>query len=1001
MSANEPVDLFSTDELYLAYRKAKADLFFERSIPNAKQFAVYEDNLESNINELHRRLIDESANPWFNDLSFIGGVSFAPKSLDPCTCHDDEPKFFASSAIDNWNRILDESNERLEVTFRPMANFTVDMHVACALWVNHVGQHMDACLNDSALGSRIRRIAGTQEYHRSVWHSFQPYFRSYKKWRDDGFAAIRAELNKGNKVVALTLDFRRFFHQIDPRFLQNSDFLAILSEAGFNQSDAQVMFTSRLIKAFETWGNSIPGQAEERPVGLPVGATPSRIIANVLLLKFDQWVRQSLSPVYYARYVDDIFLVIRDNGSFKCGKDVLNWILSRPDSPVHDDTKSGTLKVSLPYSERSEIEFQTSKQRIFLIDNADLLNAIQAKVDEVSSEWRLLPDLRQMEQSAAAKTLSTSGDGTSDGDSLRKTDTLLLKRLGFAILLRNADAISDAIPSREWRPERHEFYEFALRHVIAPYKLFELIDYIPRLISLCVRCEDWQYAKRIVQVVYEIFKRIRDRAYVMAIGVELDGDESAKAWNGFFANLRSSFEEALLKSIRPTKSQRLLGRYKALYTLIGNISLEIDDILQDPDFVLPKKLFDRDLGRRPFKSFLLGEQRRHFADFPAPLPQNLPLTLAHRSKEIRSILQRIHKEEVSAMPLLFPTRPLSPEDVSVLLPNVAADVDELKRVLNTLRGTFYKTGDGARSTRKSRVVTIGHSGSSPTPRVAVTSLLTEPSSWCASAGKKPDLSYKRFERLVELCNAILRTTSDVRPHYVLFPELSIPRRWTRMIAESLLRSRISVIAGEEYSHLGRGYVENNAKIYLTDNRLGYPSWCVLTQHKVNPAHHEREELRRKFGLEMRPRDASTSKKRPIYNHCGFRFGLLICSELTDMKLRVRFRGKIDALFVLSWNQDLESFSALVDATSLDVHCFVAIVNNRLFGDSRVRAPYRDAWLRDAVRVKGGLADYFVVASLDVQSLREFQSHVEPPESPFKPFPEGFSISGQRRRIPGC
>jgi hypothetical protein len=194
-------------------------------------------------------------------------------------------------------------------------------------------------------------------------------------------------------------------------------------------------------------------------------------------------------------------------------------------------------------------------------------------------------------------------------------------------------------------------------------------------------------------------------------------------------------------------------------------------------------------------------------------------------------------------------------------------------------------------------------------------------------------------------------------------------------------------------------VDSAARLFLTDNRLGYPSWCALTQLKGKASHHERDELRQKFGIELRPSDANLAVKF-VFNHFGFRFGLLICSELTDMQHRLRFRGKIDSLFVLSWNQDLESFSALVDASALDIHCFVALVNNRMFGDSRVRVPHINSWARDEVRVKGGLADYFVVAELDIHALRDFQSQVEPPEKPFKPFPEGFEISRSRRVIPG-
>ncbi|HEY4313599.1 MAG TPA: RNA-directed DNA polymerase [Pirellulales bacterium] len=999
MSKSRPADLFSDEDLYLAYRKAKADLFYERSIPNAKRFAIYEENLQGNLQKLQKRLRTGTARPWYADRDFIGGVTFVPKKLTLPADDKDGPKFFASNAESNWNRIFDAASSdttQLVAEFRPMADFSVDMHIVCALWINHVGEKLDACLSDAALGARLRRIAGTKAYHRTIWQSFSPYFQSYKKWRDGGFAAIRRELHDGKAVVALTMDFTRFFHKVDPRFLLNKKFLTLISKSDDGKpalSKAHKAFTESLVTSFETWGGAVPGYVAGTPVGVPVGATASRVIANVLLLEFDRRIQKALTPIYYARYVDDIFLVLRDTGDFANGREVLDWIVERADGLIEQDGKR--LTVSLPYAQSSEIEFQADKQCVFLIDNADLLDAIKSKVDEVTSEWRLLPDLKQMEKSAAARVLTTSKDGNSDGDALRKTDTLLLKRLGFAILLRNLDAIADALPPAEWKSEREDFYEFAKRHIIAPGKLFELADYLPRLVSIAVYCGDWKYAHQFVATVIDLFGEIREHAVLKYMNAPQNAPTADRIWEGVFRHLHLAFEEALLKSCGLQRKSEC----RKLYTRIASDVFGSDDFTAEVIDVA-RKLFCRDLGRNPFKAHLLKESAEKIT-FASELPSDLPPSLDKQQKGITKLLEEVDLKDTPTMPILFPTRPLGPADISILIPNSAADINKLKNALNSVRGTFY-TDSSSSPKAGSRVVKIGHGSGKQPPRIAVTSLLTEWKSWHAAAGQEPDVSAERFERLYDLCTAILKAPKNARPRYVLFPELSIPKQWMRTVAEGFLRSGISVIAGEEYTHHGTGRrprVDSAARLFLTDNRLGYPSWCALTQLKGKASHHERDELRQKFGIELRPSDANLAVKF-VFNHFGFRFGLLICSELTDMQHRLRFRGKIDSLFVLSWNQDLESFSALVDASALDIHCFVALVNNRMFGDSRVRVPHINSWARDEVRVKGGLADYFVVAELDIHALRDFQSQVEPPEKPFKPFPEGFEISRSRRVIPG-
>lgn len=42
-------------------------------------------------------------------------------------------------------------------------------------------------------------------------------------------------------------------------------------------------------------------------------------------------------------------------------------------------------------------------------------------------------------------------------------------------------------------------------------------------------------------------------------------------------------------------------------------------------------------------------------------------------------------------------------------------------------------------------------------------------------------------------------------------------------------------------------------------------------------------------------------------------------------------------------------------------------------DSRIRAPFKDSWKRDVLRVKGGVNDYCVMGEIDIQTLRLFQS----------------------------
>lgn len=143
----------------------------------------------------------------------------------------------------------------------------------------------------------------------------------------------------------------------------------------------------------------------------------------------------------------------------------------------------------------------------------------------------------------------------------------------------------------------------------------------------------------------------------------------------------------------------------------------------------------------------------------------------------------------------------------------------------------------------------------------------------------------------------------------------------------------------------------------------------------------------------------TWKTPPIVQHGGFRFALLVCSELTNIRYRAALRGKVDALFVPEWNPDTETFNALVESAALDIHAYIIQCNDRQYGDSRIRAPFKETWQRDILRVKGGIDDYCVSGVIDIHALQEFQSSHRSPPSPFKPTPDGFVISAKRKRLP--
>ncbi len=373
--------------------------------------------------------------------------------------------------------------------------------------------------------------------------------------------------------------------------------------------------------------------------------------------------------------------------------------------------------------------------------------------------------------------------------------------------------------------------------------------------------------------------------------------------------------------------------------------------------------------------------------------------------KLNELLGRRRDKESAAWRLFFATRPLGSVEINLFDPKTQHELQRLCKWLEVVGGRHCRASELS-STPQNETIVVGWEDAPIQPLVAITSYRTELHSWNQRVMGKPDLRKERLSKL----SAIVRSVCQLipRPHYVVFPELSIPREWIVEVALAFHRSGISLIAGVEYEiDISKKYrkCHNPAFMFLRSTDLGYNQLRLIRQDKTLPAIEEESELRRISNLELAPKSPFDFKyitrphtPRPVFQHGNFYFGVLICNELTNIDYRSSFRGKIDGLFVLEWNKDLKTFSPLVESAANDVHCFIIQVNNREYGDSRIRVPAKDEWKRDVVRLQGGENDYAVVGKLDILELRMFQSHYRSAvgkNAKFKPVPTGFLISPSR------
>lgn len=670
---------------------------------------------------------------------------------------------------------------------------------------------------------------------------FAPYSTAYGKWRSDGLAAMRAELVAGHRIVAVTMDLKRFYHHIDPSFLLDGRYLQRL---GIALTATQRVFTRHLLDAFATWNRAahLCYDCEER--GLPVGLTASSLIANVLLAEFDRRVVSELSPRHYGRYVDDVFLVLRRDAPFPTGEAFIQWMADELGTIAEATIADGntpaetSLRVNLPYAENSDLVFAGKKQKIFQLSGShglDLINPSEEQIRHTTSEFGDLPHLPCTESAMAHRALLVTPDAQLDADSLRKADAVTLRRSGFAMLLQDLERYSCDLHPGSWQPLRAQFYGLAQRHILAPKAFFDYARYLPRIVGLMAASGDWNEADAFIDGLARLRQSLLRTCHVASGSL-------TTCMGDTFANLGMRCLEAVLQTVQTPNGRtlRLMQRIRRVMGVPVPRPRTLAPIRADA-----RRLVLLDWSREPYAGTWLQASEDAVE---IPPPRSLAVLDILPLEEIRLFRDAAGLYRPHWPALAFPTRPISVNEITANAPDLLQDSSHFSRVCRGLRGVWMPSFTGlivipGTPDVPPRINVPGSNRERPT--VAITSLEVSDDEWVAAAQGNPILTLERYQRLNSLLDSIVAAKPH-RPNYVLLPELALPRRWMMRLVGNLVNRGVSIIGGVEYQtdpH-DSSLLHNQAVIGLRSNYPGHPRALVLLQSKGQAAWGEAELLQR-------------------------------------------------------------------------------------------------------------------------------------------------------------
>lgn len=928
-----------------AYKKLKSYYYYDKSLLFIKKKIACFESSETLFHETFDTLAQNlkcENHTYFDSLIKHIGFVVLPKKMggsSPCT--------------DVIRSNVDHKKNITKLNF--YIDAPIELLILDTLWMLLIGkiQTDNKCRSSNSYASLFKRSVfnNNEDLFDGIDFKsnrcFEPYFKNYVSWRDNAFSIIEKKQNETD-LVLITLDLQSFYYSVDFDFGNLSSIL---------NNDPRIQKISALTniirKVYYQYTAIIrkykKGIADDETCVFPIGLLSPMVLREAYMKSFDDIVVSALQPNYYARYVDDILLVLPASGLEDFSKvDLIEHFLIT-NHIVAPAGRSGYKLILHP-----TIKLQSQKIDCFFFKKGIpniLVNIYKEQIQTNSSEANLLPDIDVLNTSfiGNAYTLLNNSGSTKIRDiRFLQSDNYSATRFVNSLKRILKNTVIDSSVINPFLDQILEFYsdsqgvEFS-NNWRSVFELFTLChdrnrankfysnikDYIDRL-NFDLLESDEIYARSYKKVLRQVKQNLRnslDVAISLAISLDYGMGRKNKIRRDAEMFRKSNLLNHQLLSIP------LINYVSPSYTLQTIQSLiDIDNILKtigDP------------------------EQRQYFQ-------------LDQFKQEFSP--RFIHIEELYF--LLFILEFSSPKKEYVTSHSKLSDRFCLINHLGSWANHPVKVQKCSSSDSRfpSLLELQINRKVAPKSRVGVVSTpVSENDALMAVKNPYQCLTFEKKERLFR----ILNTAKREHARYLSFPEFYLPIAWLPEVWNFCKSNNVTIVTGLQY--ITRGTKAYNFTCVIEPNITSkfYRSTILCFREKLYYAPEEKKLLAR-LGYETR------DCENPFYYvflEPNFCFSTILCFEFTDICSRAVLKGKIDALFVPQLNRDTHYFSSIVSATSRDLHCFIIQTNTSIYGDSRITGPFKSE-LKNILQIKGGTNDVVIIGEIDVAQLRDKQKNYE-------------------------
>ena len=151
--------------------------------------------------------------------------------------------------------------------------------------------------------------------------AFEPYYNLYSDWRNKAFNIIK-EHHKNNDLVLLCLDLKSFYYSVEFEF---KNLTSYINDSRLNDFCFLTDLIENIYKKYTKllFGVKKGILKSDHSCIFPIGVPSAFVLRELYLNKMDLNIVNTINPLYYSRYVDDILIVLKENVANSVSRDTI------------------------------------------------------------------------------------------------------------------------------------------------------------------------------------------------------------------------------------------------------------------------------------------------------------------------------------------------------------------------------------------------------------------------------------------------------------------------------------------------------------------------------------------------------------------------------------------------------------------------------------------------------------------------------------------------------